>query len=237
MATRETARTLKKLRWRLIPLLFLLYVVAFLDRINVSFAALTMNHALGITSVQFGLLSGIFFLGYSLFEIPSNLLLHKTGARIWITRILISWGIVAALTGLIRSAHQLYVLRFLLGVAEAGYFPGIILYLTYWFRQRDQARVIALFMTGLPVKSIIGAPLSGLILDHIHWLAIDSRRWLLILEALPAIACGVLAYFWLPSRPSDARFLAPHEKDWIAAELSREELEKLDGHSLSALQG
>ena len=235
--SRETARTLKKLRWRLIPLLFLLYVVAFLDRINVSFAALTMNHALGITSAQFGLLSGIFFLGYSLFEIPSNLLLHKTGARIWITRILISWGIVAALTGLIRSAHQLYVLRFLLGVAEAGYFPGIILYLTYWFRQRDQARVIALFMTGLPVASIIGAPLSGLILDHIHWLAIDSWRWLLILEALPAIACGVLAYFWLPSRPSDARFLAPHEKDWIAAELSREELEKLDGHSLSALQG
>jgi ACS family tartrate transporter-like MFS transporter len=162
--------------------------------------------------------------------------LHKIGARIWIARILVSWGIVAILTGLVRSVHQLYALRFLLGVAEAGYFPGIVLYLTYWFRQREQARAIAWFMTALPVASIVGAPVSGVILDHAHWLAIGSWRWLLILEGLPAIGCGVLAYFLLPSRPSDAQFLSQDEKDWITAELLREERQKLDAHGLSAMQ-
>src|SRR5262249_41619619 len=134
-------RTVGKLRWRLIPLLLLLYIVAYLDRINISFAALTMNRALAITSAQFGFLTGVFFWGYFIFEVPSNLLLHKIGARIWIARILISWGIVAMLTGFVQSVSQLYAVRFLLGVAEAGFFPGIILYLTYWFRQREQAQV------------------------------------------------------------------------------------------------
>jgi ACS family tartrate transporter-like MFS transporter len=168
-------------RIRILPFVFLLYVVAFLDRINIGFAALTMNKELAITSEQYGLVAGIFFLGYFLFEIPSNLLLHKMGARIWIARILISWGIVATLTGFVHSAHQLYVVRFLLGMAEGGYFPGIILYLTYWFRQREQAQAIALFMTALPATSIFGAPLSGVILDSLVWsqrLAVvaDSRR-------------------------------------------------------------
>ena len=138
--------TIRKVRNRLIPLLFLLYLVAFLDRTNISFAALTMNADLAITRTQFGLLTGIFFLGYCLFEIPSNLLLHRIGARTWIARILLSWGMVAVLTGFVRNAPQLYAARFLLGVAEAGYFPGILLYLTYWFRRREQARMIALFM-------------------------------------------------------------------------------------------
>ena len=216
-------KIVRKIRWRLIPFLFLLYVIAFLDRINIGFAALTMNAELGITAQQFGLVAGIFFLGYSTCEIPSNILLHKLGARIWIARILIVWGIVAALTGLVHSVHQLYVARFLLGVAEAGYFPGIVLYLTYWFRQRDQAQAIALFMTALPVSSVIGAPLSGLILDHVHWLGASSWRWLLVLEGIPAIACGVLTYFLLPSRPAEARFLTEAEKDWVVNEVSREE--------------
>ena len=138
--------TIRKVRNRLIPLLFLLYLVAFLDRTNISFAALTMNADLAITRTQFGLLTGIFFLGYCLFEIPSNLLLHRIGARTWIARILLSWGMVAVLTGFVRNTPQLYAARFLLGVAEAGYFPGILLYLTYWFRRREQARMIALFM-------------------------------------------------------------------------------------------
>ena len=138
--------TIRKVRNRLIPLLFLLYLVAFLDRTNISFAALTMNADLAITRTQFGLLTGIFFWGYCLFEIPSNLLLHRIGARTWIARILLSWGMVAVLTGFVHNVQQLYAARFLLGVAEAGYFPGILLYLTYWFRRREQARMIALFM-------------------------------------------------------------------------------------------
>src|SRR5262249_48150778 len=155
---------------RLIPLLLLLYIVASLDRINIGFAALTMNADLAITSRQFGLLTGIFFGGYCLFEIPSNLLLHRIGARTWIARILVTWGIVAVLTGFVHSAPQLYAARFLLGVGEAGFFPGILLYLTYWFPQREQARAIALFMAAVPVSSILGAPVSGFILDHVHWL-------------------------------------------------------------------
>jgi ACS family tartrate transporter-like MFS transporter len=224
----------RKLRRRLIPLLFLLYVVAYLDRINIGFAALTMNGDLGITSAQFGLLIGIFFWGYFLFEVPSNLLLHKIGARIWIARILVSWGIVAMATAAVRSVPQLYVARFLLGVAEAGFFPGIVLYLTYWFPQRDQARVISLFVTALPVASILGAPFSGFILDHAHWGAISSWRWLLMLEGLPAAICGVLTYFLLPSRPADAAFLTRDEKSWIAIELAREDRDKTADRSLSA---
>ena len=201
-------RTIGKLRRRIIPLLVLLYVVAYVDRINIGFAALTMNAALGITSAQFGLLAGIFFWGYFIFEVPSNLLLHRLGARMWIGRILVTWGIVAMASGAVQNVHQFYVARFLLGVAEAGFFPGIILYLTYWFRQRDQARVISLFVTALPVASILGAPVSGFILDHAHWAGLSSWRWLLILEALPAIVCGVLTCFLLPSRPAEARFLS-----------------------------
>ena len=228
------ARTTRKLRHRLIPLLFLLYVIAYLDRINIGFASLTMNSALGITSAQYGLLVGIFFWGYFIFEVPSNLLLHKMGARVWIARILISWGIVAMLTGAVHSVQQLYVARFLLGVAEAGFFPGIVLYLTYWFRQREQARVISLFVMALPVASILGAPVSGYILDHAHWAALESWRWLLILEGLPAIAGGVLAYLFLPSRPVESTFLTSEEKGWICAELARENHAKPGNHSISA---
>ena len=229
-------RTIPKLRIRLIPFLFLLYVVAFLDRTNISFASLTMNRELGITTQQFGFLAGIFFFGYSLFEVPSNLLLHKIGARVWIARILISWGAVAMLTGFLTSVGQLYVARFVLGVAEAGFFPGIVLYLTYWFRRGEQAQAIALFMTALPFTSVLGAPVSGLILDHIHWLGVSSWRWLLILEGIPAVVCGILTYFLLPNRPTEAKFLSLEEKDWIAAELGREDQHKRASHSISAVQ-
>jgi len=229
-------KTIQKVRLRILPFVFLLYVVSYLDRINIGFAALTMNKELGITSQQFGLLAGIFFFGYFFFEIPSNLLLHKIGARIWIARILITWGAVAMLTGFVHTAHQLYLVRFLLGLAEAGYFPGIVLYLTYWFRQREQAQAIALFLTGMPVTSILGAPLSGLILDHVHWLGISSWRWLLILEGIPAAACGVLTYFLLPSRPAEAKFLTADEKNWIHEELEREEHQRQATQQISAIR-
>jgi len=232
----DEARTIRKLRMRIIPFVFVLYVISFLDRINISFAALTMNKELAISSKQYGLVAGIFFVGYFLFEIPSNLLLHKLGARIWIARILITWGIFAMLTGLVHSVHQLYVVRFLLGLAEAGYFPGIALYLTYWFRQREQAQAIALLLAGIPVTSILGAPVSGFILDHVHWLSISSWRWLLILEGIPAVVGGVLTYFLLPSRPAEAKFLSKEEKNWIEAELASEEREKLASHKISAMQ-
>src|SRR5215467_4436381 len=228
--------TIPKLRVRLIPFLFLLYVVAFLDRTNISFASLMMNRDLGITNQQFGFLSGIFFLGYSLFEVPSNLLLHKIGARVWIARILISWGAVAMLTGFLTNISQLYFARFLLGVAEAGFFPGIVLYLTYWFRQREQAQAIALFMAALPVTSIVGAPLSGLILDHVYWLNVSSWRWLLVLEGFPAVACGIFTYLLLPSRPAEAEFLSTDEIDWITTELAREEEQKRVRCQISAAQ-
>ncbi len=227
------AATIRKLRIRLLPFLFALYVVAFIDRINLGFAALTMNRELAITSQQFGFAAGIFFWGYFLFEIPSNLVLHKIGARVWIARILITWGAVATLTGFVQSANQLYIARFALGLAEAGYFPGIVLYLGYWFRQREKAQVIALIFMGIPLASILGAPISGFILDHVRWFGLSSWRWLLILEGLPAITCVFLTNLLLPSRPAEAGFLTAEEKAWIADQLGREDRQKLGAQSMS----
>jgi len=220
-------QTIRKVQVRLIPFLFLLYVVAMVDRTNIGFAALTMNQDLGINGKQSGIALGIFFIGYFLFEVPSNLILHKVGARIWIARILLTWGFIASLTGLVQSVHQLYAARVLLGFAEAGYYPGIVLYLTYWFRQREQARMLSLFLTGFAVNSVVGAPISGFILQHVHWLGVASWRWLFILEGMPAIALGVFAHFVLPNRPSEAKFLTDEEKKWVQEELAREEQMKL----------
>jgi ACS family tartrate transporter-like MFS transporter len=228
----ETA-TIRKLRVRLLPFLLALYVVAFIDRINLGFAALTMNRELAITSQQFGFAAGIFFWGYFLFEIPSNLILHKIGARVWIARVLITWGAVATLTGFVQSANQLYIARFALGLAEAGYFPGIVLYLGYWYPRREKAQALALILTGIPIASILGAPISGLILDHVHWLRLSGWRWLLTLEGLPAIACVFLINGLLPSRPAEARFLTADEKAWIAGQLAQESQQALAPHSIS----
>ena len=224
-SNRIEVATLRKLRIRLLPFLFVLYIVAFLDRVNIGFAALTMNRELAISSQQFGLAAGIFFWGYLLFEVPSNLILHKIGARVWIARILITWGAVATLTGFVQSAHQLYVARFLLGLAEAGYFPGILLYLGYWFRQREKAQVIALILTGIPLASVLGGPVSGLVLDRVHWLGFSSWRWLFVLEGLPAIVCVFLTNLLLPSNPSEARFLTEEERAWIADQLQQDRQE------------
>lgn len=232
-APRIEAATIRKLRVRLLPFLFALYVVAFIDRINLGFAALTMNRELAITSQQFGFAAGVFFWGYFLFEIPSNLMLHKIGARVWIARILITWGAIATLSGFVQSANQLYVARFALGLAEAGYFPGIVLYLGYWFRQREKAQAIALILMGIPLASVLGGPISGLILDHVHWIGVSSWRWLFILEGSPALACVLLTYLLLPSRPAEAKFLTSEEKAWIADQLQQEDRRKLGARTTS----
>lgn len=235
VSTQFESTTIRKIQIRILPLVFVLYVVAFIDRINISFASLTMNRELAINSQQYGLIAGIFFFGYVIFEVPSNLALHRFGARIWIARILVSWGIVATLTGLVQNVTQLCVARFLLGVAEAGFFPGIILYFTYWFPRREQARAVALLFAGAPVASILGAPISGLLLDHAHWLGVSSWRWLLVLEGLPAVACGIFTFFLLPSLPAEAKFLTDGEKNWIASELKHEERHKGANGNVSAL--
>ena len=175
---------------RLLPFLFVLYVIAYLDRVNFGYAALQMNSDLGISAEMFGFLSGIFFIGYLLFEVPSNIILQQVGARIWISRIMVSWGIVVILTAAASSALELAAFRFILGIAEAGFFPGLILYLTVWFRQRELAQAVALFMAALAVSNIVGAPLSTWILDNIAWFGIAGWRWLFILEGIPAVLLG-----------------------------------------------
>ena len=219
-------RTVRKVSRRLLPFLFLLYVIAFLDRVNFGYAALQMNTALGISAEAFGFLSGIFFIGYLLFEVPSNMILRRIGARIWIGRIILSWGIVVILTAAATDAFQLAGLRFLLGIAEAGFFPGIILYITCWFRRQDLAKAVALFMTALAVSNIVGAPLSTWILDNVGWFGIAGWRWLFILEGLPALALGIATLLYLTDRPADAAWLELEERAWLAGVLAREDAER-----------
>ncbi|MCK9630713.1 MAG: MFS transporter [Methanoregula sp.] len=223
-------RTVRKVGRRLLPFLFLLYVVAFLDRVNFGYAALDMNSALGLSAEVFGFLSGIFFIGYLLFEVPSNMILQRIGARIWISRIIISWGIVVIVTAAATDAFQLAAFRFILGVAEAGFFPGIILYITCWFRKKYLASAVALFMAALAVSNIIGAPVSTWILDNVQWFGIAGWRWLFILEGLPALVLGVVTWFWLTDRPEDATWLEPEERDWLAGTIARENEEAAGTH-------
>lgn len=227
-------RTTKKVFWRIIPFIFLLYIVAFLDRVNLGYAALDMNKDLALASSTFGLISGIFFFGYFLFEIPSNILLHKVGARKWIARIMVSWGIVVILTAWAQSATHLYILRFLLGVAEAGFFPGVILYITYWFRAKEQARAFALFMTALAASNIIGAPLSTWIMDTISWAGMPGWRWMFILEGIPAIIIGIITYYYLTDRPQEAKWLTKEEKEWLIQEIRHENEQKVGSKHHSA---
>lgn len=212
----------RKVTQRIVPFLFVLYIISYLDRVNIGYAALQMNRELALSSEAFGFASGIFFIGYFLFEVPSNLLLSKFGARVWIGRILVTWGIVAILSAFAQNATQLYVLRFLLGVAEAGFFPGLILYLTQWFRTKDLATTIALFLAAIPVSFIVGAPLSTWIMDHIQWLNWSGWRWMIVLEGAPALIGGVLCFLYLTDRPSGAKWLKPQERAWLMTELEQE---------------
>ncbi len=218
-----TAR--RRIARRLLPFLFTLFVIAFLDRVNVSYAALEMTHDLNFSNRVFGFGSGIFFVGYLLFEIPGCLIVERWSARKWFARIMVSWGLITVLMAFIRTPMHFYIVRILLGVAEAGFFPGILVYLTHWFRSEDRAKACAIFMIAIPVANIIGSPLGGWLLG-VHWLGIQGWRWLFIVEGIPAILFGFLTIFYLTDWPREARWLAPEERDWIAAELSREALAK-----------
>lgn len=206
-------RASAKVRRRLLPFLMICYFTAYLDRVNIGFAALTMNADLGIGPEAFGFTAGIFFLGYCLFEVPSNVLLSKVGARLWIARIMITWGLVSACTAFVTGATSLSVMRFILGVAEAGFFPGIIFYLTRWVPAGERAHVISTFMMAVPVSNLLGAPLSGWILDTMNGLAgLKGWQWLFLIEAIPAIVLGFAAYFVLTEHPNEAHWLDADER-------------------------
>jgi MFS transporter, ACS family, tartrate transporter len=223
MSQEEAARSaIGKAARRLMPFLCLCYAVNFLDRVNVGFAALSMNEDLGFSPSIFGAGAGIFFVGYILFEIPSNLALQRFGARIWIARIMISWGIVAAAMALVSGTTSFYLMRFLLGVAEAGFFPGIILYLTYWFPARERARIIALFMAAVPLATMIGGPVSGALLELHGVGGLKGWHWLFIVEGLPAIVLGVIALKFLDDRPDGASWLSKKERQALSTMLAAE---------------
>lgn len=212
-----------KVTWRLIPFLFLCYVFAYLDRVNVGFAKLQMLSDLRFSETIYGLGAGIFFIGYFLMEVPSNLALHRFGARKWIARIMISWGVISAAMIFVKTPDMFYVLRFLLGVAEAGFFPGIILYLTYWYPASRRSKITALFMTGIPIAGVVGGPLSGWILERFHDVnGMPGWQWLFLLEAIPSVVAGVVTFFYLVDRIDDARWLDTSEKAILDRELAKE---------------
>jgi len=211
----------RKMMRRILPFLFVCYVVSYLDRVNVGFAALTMNAHIGLTATSFGIGAGLFFLGYFLAEIPSNLIMMRVGARLWIARIMITWGLVSAATAFVTGPVQFGIARFLLGLGEAGFVPGVFLYLSLWFPSAVRARATSLFLLGIPVANIIGSPISGALVQ-VEGFGLAGWQWLLILEALPAVILGVVCLFVLTDRPEKAEWLTPAERDVLVAKLAEE---------------
>ena len=234
---RLEAAILWKVSLRLIPFLFVLYVMNILDRINVGFAKLQMLGDLGMNGQVYAIGAGIFYIGYFLFEVPSNLMLRRVGARRWIARILLSWGLISAAMLFVKNAWSFYLLRFLLGLAEAGFFPGIILYLSYWFPARQRAKAVARFMTGSAVTGIIGNPLSGFIMDAMNNVAgLRGWQWLFLLEGIPSMLLGVAALFYLTDGPALASWLPASERNWLTERMRREERHREQRHGESLLQ-
>jgi len=217
------AATIKRVFWRLMPFLLIAYLIAYIDRVNVGFASLQMNKAVGIDAKTFGLGGGIFFIGYFLLEVPSNLGLQKFGAGRWIGRIMISWGIISGACALIGGPTSFLILRFLLGAAEAGFFPGVILYLTYWFPAEYRAKIVGIFMVAIPVAGLTGSPISGAILGMDGTLGLAGWQWVFLIEALPAVLLGVLSFVWLTDRPEHATWLSTEQRAWLAAKLASEQ--------------
>src|SRR4051812_23788172 len=213
---------MRKVGLRLIPFLVLCYFIAYVDRVNVGFAALTMNRDLGLSAAAFGIGGGLFFVAYVLFEVPSNLAMEKVGARLWIARIMITWGLVGIGSAFVTGAVSFSVARFLLGAAEAGFFPGVILYLTYWFPKAYRARIVAMFMVAIPLSSFFGSPLSAALRAREGPGGLQGGQWLLTREATPALLLGVAAFGVLRSKPVEARFLTADEKGWLESRLEAE---------------
>ncbi len=227
---------MRKIYIRLLPFLVFAYILTYIDRINVSFAGLTMRGDLGLSATAFGFGAGLFFWGYSLFEVPSNIAMEKVGARLWIARIMITWGILAGLTAAVIGPDTFALVRFLLGAAEAGFFPGIILYFTYWFPGRHHARIMSAFVVGLPLAVAIGAPVSTALLELDGWLGLHGWQIMYIAEAIPTVLLGMVTFFVLTDRPEQAKFLTPEEKTWLTTTLASERRAKESVKTFSAWQ-
>jgi D-galactonate transporter len=232
-AVAERAR--RRISLRVIPYVFILYIIAFLDRVNVGYAALQMADDLGFSAEVFGFGAGIFFFGYVILEIPGSVLVERWSARKWIARIMISWGALAIMTAFVTTSTQFYWVRFLLGAAEAGFFPGIIVYLSHWFRYEDRAKAVALFMAAIPVSNLLGSPISGLLLG-VHWLNQPGWRWLFIVEGIPAVILGFITIYYLTDWPRDATWLPDDEKQWIMRELEFEKRQRKAARHISMWQ-
>jgi MFS transporter, ACS family, tartrate transporter len=222
--------TIRKIAWRLLPFLFLMFIWCLIDRVNLSFAALTMNTDLGFTSTMYSLGASIFYLGYCTFEVPSNLLLERFGARIWLSRIMITWGLVSFSMAFITGIYSFCTLRVLLGLAEAGFFPGVVVYLTYWFPRAYRARVIAAFLLSVPLTSVFGAPLATSLMQIEAW-GLRSWQWLFLVEGIPSVLIGIAALWYLTDQPSKAHWLLPEQREWLERTLAseRDELEATHG--------
>ena len=224
----EADGILRRAAWRLVPLILAMYVASFLNRVNVGFAALTMNQDLGFTPEIYGIGAGIFFWGYFLFELPSNLIMEKVGARLWLARIMLTWAVISGATAFVQGPYSFYLVRFLLGLAEAGFYPGIMLYFTYWFPSATRARILAIFCAGIPISNIVGAPLSAWLLDlEAHGL--HGWQWMYILEAIPTFGLGLLVLWGLPDNPAKADFLNPREKEIVLARLAEDDKPQVHG--------
>ena len=230
-------RVMRKISWRIIPFIMLLYFIAFLDRVNVGFAAIHMNEDVGLSPSIFGFGAGLFFIGYFLFEVPSNLALEKFGARLWIARVMVTWGIISGAMAFVEGPTSFYVMRFLLGAAEAGFFPGIILYLSYWFPARHRAGVTAFFMAAAPISTALGSPISAALLEMNGVMGMQGWQWMFILEAIPALILGVVVFFYMTDRPEKANWLKDDERAWLVNAMNAENAAKADGAKHSILSG
>jgi ACS family tartrate transporter-like MFS transporter len=236
----QTRKLFSRITWRLVPMLLFCYIIAYIDRVNVGFAKLQLREVFGVDENVFGsvygLGAGLFFIGYFLFEVPSNLIQQRVGARLWIARIMVIWGIVAVSMMFMRSTTAFYIIRFILGVAEAGFYPGVILYLTYWYPAKERARTIALFTTGAALAGVIGSPLSGAILELHGKGGLEGWQWLFLLEGIPAVLMGIVVLLVLPDHPRKARWLSSNEKIWIQTRLDEEALKSKGQTSHNLLQ-
>jgi ACS family tartrate transporter-like MFS transporter len=232
MSNELSSRVMRKVGWHILPFAMLLYFVSFIDRVNIGFAALTMNKDIGLSSAAFGLGAGIFFAGYFLFEIPSNLILYRVGARVWIARVMISWGIASGAIAFVHGPTGFYILRFLLGVAEAGFFPGMILYFSYWFPASHRAAATSVFMAAAPLSTALGSPLSGALMQLHGWFGLAGWQIMFLAEALPAVLLGITVLFILTSKPENANWLTDEERNWLLETLKREQRKGARRHSI-----